>query len=139
VQAARPLLSIRTTPSGVLLGHRVRAPFAACRRGSDWLTVNRRCAELLDAAPPALERHFARTLLPTEAWPHTVLHGEPGLRLSGDGRRYTRWEPGSLHPDVLGMADLEPMLASGADFARKFDAEVDAEVLDALDARLGVA
>ena len=34
------------------------------------------------------------------------------------------------------LADLEPMLASGLDFARKFDAQVDAAVLDAIDRRV---
>jgi hypothetical protein len=34
---------------------------------------------------------------------------------------------------VLREADLERILASGLDFARKFDASVDARVLDELD------
>ena len=77
--------------------------------------------------------HFRRTILPTEALPHSVLYADPALRLSGDTRRFTRWDTGAAHPHVLGLDDLEPMLASGLDFARKFDATVDARVLDELD------
>jgi hypothetical protein len=142
VAAARPLLALRDIPTGVLLGCRVPTPFGPdlrCRRGSDWLTLSRGCVTLVDHAARErrrLVRHFRRTVLPTEAFPHTVLHAEPGLRLSGDVRRFTAWAPGSPHPRVLGTRDLEAMLASGADVARKFDVRVDARVLDHLDARL---
>ena len=43
--------------------------------------------------------------------------------------------PGVPHPDVLTSADLGRLLDSDMDFARKFDQERDAEVLDALDER----
>jgi hypothetical protein len=86
------------------------------------------------ARHPRLHHHFRdRGIIPTEAYPHTVLHAHGGLRLSGDIRRFTAWEPGSAHPRVLRAADLEAMLASGADMARKFDVTVDAAVLDELD------
>jgi hypothetical protein len=63
----------------------------------------------------------------------TVLANEPAMRLWGDYRRFTKWHVGSPRPLVLGLADLEEMLASGADFARKFDETVDAAVLDEID------
>ena len=56
-----------------------------------------------------------------------------GLRLHPDNRRYVRFEPGSPNPRVLTLDDLDAALASGADFARKFD---DPAVLDELDRRL---
>ncbi len=45
---------------------------------------------------------------------------------------YISWDavPG---PKILGMEDLDAMLASGKAFARKFDVDVDAAVLDRLD------
>jgi hypothetical protein len=61
-----------------------------------------------------------------------VLWNRTDLRLSGNTRRHTVWRPGSPHPETLGLADLDRALASGADFARKFDHP---NVLDALDAR----
>lgn len=130
VSAARPLVTLRDMPWGAALGVRSGGPGLPVRRGADWLTLSRRAVEVVAGAPPELIRHYRRALMPTESFPHTVLYADPSLRLSGDTRRYTAWAPGSLHPAVLGMADLDAVLASGADFARKFD---DGAVLDALD------
>lgn len=130
VAAARPLVTLRDMPWGTVLGVRRRGPALPVRRGSDWLTLSRRAVEAVVGAPPELVRHYRRTLAPTESLPHTVLYADPSLRLSGDTRRYSVWAPGSRHPAVLGLGDLDAILASGADFARKFE---DPAVLDALD------
>lgn len=141
IVAARPLLTLRAMPWGCLLGHRVCGPFPAgmpCRRGQDWLTLSRRAvAALVGAARerPRLREHYRHTPHPTESFPHTVLHADPSLKLSQDPRRFSAWtRPGSPHPDVLRRFDLDAILASGTDFARKFDSTIDSEVLDALDA-----
>ncbi len=143
VGALRPLVFAREMPTGPVLGLRARrtpfGPALPCRRGQDWLTLSRRAAEaLLDAVAtqPQLLRHYDRTLQPTESLPHTVLHARPELRLSGDSHRFLRFAPGSAHPAVLGVGDTAAILASGTDFARKFDAAVDARVLDELDEAL---
>jgi hypothetical protein len=132
-RALRPLLPTRVLPGGVLVGHRVTPPLLPVRRGSDWLSLSRRAVQaVVDARPEVLE-HFRRTVAPTEGFPQTVLYADPGLRLSGDTRRFTRWVDGASHPEVLGVGDLSSMLASGLDFARKFDPTVDSRVLDELD------
>jgi hypothetical protein len=133
IAAARPLLALRDMPWGVLLGRRVGAPELPVRRGADWLTLSRRAVEVVARERPALLAHFRRTIIPTEAYPHSVLYAEPGLVLSGDTRRFTSWSPGAAHPDTLGLGDLDRVLASGADFARKFE---DPRVLDELDRRI---
>jgi hypothetical protein len=130
---ARPLLTLRDMPWGTVLGVRSGGPGLPVRRGTDWLTLSRRAVEVVTRAPEAVVRHYRRTLSPTESLPHTVLAADPSLHLSGDPRRYSAWVPGSLHPAVLGRRDLDAILASGTDFARKFDMEVDAAVLDELD------
>lgn len=140
ITAARPWLTLRDMPWGLLLGHRWPTPFSdaqPCRRGQDWLTLSRSAVAAVLAAAreePHLVEHYRHTPHPTESFPHTVLHARPELRLSGDPRRFTSWSrPGSPHPDVLRLADLEAIVASGADFARKLDITVDADILDALD------
>ena len=80
-------------------------------------------------------RHYRGTIAPSESFFATVLMNDPDLKVSGDDRRYVRFAPGAANPDVLTSADLPELLASGAQFARKFDADVDARVLDALDER----
>lgn len=139
---SRGLVELRTLPSGTVVAGRpaLRTPYApgrSCFQGSDWFTLSRRCAELVCGADPSLLRHYRRTLVPTESFVHTVLHNEPSLRLSGDTRRFTRWDLSPApRPRTLRTADLEAMLASGLDFARKFDERVDADVLDELDRRV---
>lgn len=139
IAAARPVLLARDMPWGVALGRRCATPFSPafpCRRGVDWLSLSRRAAEVVVNAArtrPELVRHYRHTILPTESFPHTVMHAEPGLRLSGDTRRFTSWPSPSAHPAVLRVGDLERILSSGADFARKFDIAIDATVLDELD------
>jgi hypothetical protein len=116
-------------PWGTLVGRRVRGPGLPVRRGADWLTLSRRAVEVVVGAP-ALVRYYRRTPVPTESLPHTLLYAS-GLRLSGDTRRFSRWTAGDPHPAVLGMEDLDAILGSRADFARKF--APGAPVLDALD------
>ena len=128
VAAARPLLALREMPWGTLLGVRHPGPGVPVRRGGDWLTLSRRAVEVVTRGD--LVGHYRRTVLPTESLPHTALHAA-GLPLSGETRRYTAWAPGAAHPALLGADDLDAILASGADFARKF--APDDPVLDALD------
>jgi Core-2/I-Branching enzyme len=139
IMAARPALLVREMPWGVVLGRRCATPFSPalpCRRGADWLSLSRRSVEVVVRAAqtrPELMRHYRRTVLPTESFPHTVLHAEPTLRLSSDTRRFTLWPSRSAHPAPLTVADLDRILGSSADFARKFDPTIDPVVIDELD------
>jgi hypothetical protein len=144
LRRARPLVQLRTLPSGPLIGRRVlRSPFVGglrCHHGADWFTLSRRCAERVDEVARRdrrLVRHYRGTVIPTESFVHTILHSDPELRLSGDTHRFTRWDDAAApRPRVLRIADLPAILASGLDFARKFDVTDDAEVLDELDRRV---
>ena len=99
------------------------------RRGGDWLTLSRRAVEVVTGGE--LVNHYRRTVLPTESLPHTALHAA-GLPLSGDTRRYTRVGARRARiPRCSARDDLDAILASGADFARKF--APDDPVLDELD------
>jgi hypothetical protein len=141
---ARPLLRVRSLPSGTWAGvPAARDPFGpglVCHRGADWFSLSRRAVETVDrfaGARPDVLRHYRRTLLPTESFVQTVLANEPGLRLSGDHRRFSVWDPPpATSPRVLRGRDLDGIIASGADFARKFDETVDRDVLDAIDRRV---
>jgi hypothetical protein len=117
-------------------------PFGAglrCHVSADWLTLNRRAARAATSfarARPRVMRHYRRTIVPAESYFATVLANDPSLRVDPDGRRFISWpRPGAPHPDTLTTADLERALASGSDFARKFDPAVDARALDLLDER----
>jgi Core-2/I-Branching enzyme len=140
---ARPLVAVRDLPSGKWAGvRRLRTPFRPdfeCHRGSDWFTLSRRAVEAVDrllrARPDVLD-HYRHTLIPTESFVQTVLANDPAIRICGDYRRFSAWPSGAARPRVLGSADLPAILASGADFARKFDETVDGGLLDEIDRRV---
>src|SRR4051812_18189538 len=138
--ALRPLLYTREMPQG--LGKRVgvrrlRLPDRRAFVSADWLTVSARAARVITGTARqdrALMRYFRLVLIPSESLFATILLNRPELEVSRDGRRFLQFgAPGAPHPDVLTSADLDRLLASGKDFARKFDVEVDGRVLDALD------
>jgi hypothetical protein len=118
---------------------RLRLPFGPARRcwvSSDWPTLGRRAlGAVLRAAREerALMRHYRRTIVPSESFFATALMNDPELRIGDDSHRFVWFTPGSPSPEVLTEHDLDRVLASGAQFARKFDAAVDAAVLDRLD------
>ncbi len=140
---AWPFVLVRRLPTGLHAGVvRARTPFTAtmpCRRGADWWMLSRRAAETLDRAAderPELLRYLRSSIAPSEAYVATIVGAEPGLRRVADHRRFVRWRARRPSPDVLGLGDLDAMLASGMLFARKFDSGVDAAMLDALDERI---
>jgi hypothetical protein len=140
----RPLVYRRDMPQGLSprIGiRRATLPFHGGRRcfvSADWLTVGRRAARLLlDAARKdrRLIRCYRRSVIPSESFFATVLLNAPDLRVARESRRFVSFAaPGVPHPEVLTSRDLDRMLDSGMHFARKFDAQTDAEVLDRLDA-----
>jgi hypothetical protein len=144
VAAARPAVLLRDMPTGPRLGLPARSPpFSAgwsCHRGADWYTLSRRAVEAVVAFVrdrPDVVRYYQRTLIATESFVHTVLHNDESLEVVPATRRFSSWSADRSHPDTLGTTDLERILSSGADFARKFDVTVDRAVLDALDRHLG--
>jgi hypothetical protein len=124
-----PLVQVRTLPSGTYAGFPARPPLPVFH-GSDWFSLSRRAVDVVLAAPDAVVDHFLHTIIPTEAFVHTVL-ANASLRLANDHRRYAVFDPpASPSPRVFGLEDVDEVLASGADFARKF---ADVRVLDAID------
>jgi hypothetical protein len=131
----------RELPSQVGL-RRMRLPFDddfRCFVSADWLTLNRRALDAVLAAADErgrLMRFYRRVAIPSESFFATVLLNDRSLRVARDNRRFVSFAaPLTPHPETLTTADLDRVLASNCHFARKFDADVDAEVLDALDER----
>jgi hypothetical protein len=82
---------------------------------------------------PAYVRFFKHVFVPDELFFQTIVLNSP-LRetVVNDHLRFIDWseEPG---PTILRIEHLPKLVASGKLFARKFDASVDSEILDALD------
>jgi hypothetical protein len=87
---------------------------------------------------PDIVAFFRTAVAPEEAFLQTVLVNSGKFRFVPDSKRYIDLTAShNNHSNILGLADLDAMLASGAHWARKFDPAFDAAVLDALDQRIG--
>jgi hypothetical protein len=108
-----------------------------CYAGHQWFCANRRAAEYIlefYTTKPALAEHYRDVAHASESYFQCVLANAPHLKLNNETWRYIDWSAGGPHPKTLGILDLPKLLASHAHFARKFDADTDASILDELDA-----
>ncbi|ACZ32103.1 glycosyl transferase family 14 [Xylanimonas cellulosilytica DSM 15894] len=80
-------------------------------------------------------RFFKKARHPDELFFQTVfLNSDLRDTVVNDELRYIDWNPPEGYPPkILRMEDFTPIVSSSKLFARKFDADVDADILDALD------
>ncbi len=80
-------------------------------------------------------RYLRRGFLVDEVYVPSLIMASPfASRVAGDNVTFAQWTPTSgPHPKTLVIGDLDALLQSPKLFARKFDAAVDAAVLDELD------
>jgi hypothetical protein len=122
-----------------------RTPFDAgrvCYAGWQWTTLRRACAEFVLAAVERereLVEYYRRTICPDESLVQTLLLNDGRFRLVDDNLRYADTGGPEGRARVLGVADLDEITRDRYHFARKFDLDHDARVLDLLDERLGRA
>ncbi len=107
--------------------------------GSAWCVFSDEAVRTLlafeDEGPQAF-RFFERVQAPDEMFFQTVLLNSAGReRVANERIHHIEW-PGGSHPAIFGRKDLPRLAASGKLFARKFDTEVDAEVMDLIDREL---
>jgi hypothetical protein len=103
----------------------------ALYRGSAWFALHAEVvAYILDflEANPWYAETFRHTLYADEWFFHTLLLNSPFAgRICNENLLFERWHGG--HPRVLTRHDIPAIAASGAYFARKFDEEVDQQVI----------
>jgi hypothetical protein len=89
------------------------------------------------AANPGYLRFFRRVLSSSESFFQTILANSAFRdRLVDDDLRYVDWSGGGEHPAVLTVSDFPKLASSPGLLARKFDEDVDREVLDRIDSKL---
>lgn len=105
--------------------------------GSAWWTLTPDCVEYclqFEKAHPQLYRYFKYTWGSDEFLIQTILMNGPYReQVTGDNLHYIDWSAGKEHPKTFGPEDLIKLQGSGKLFARKFDAEKGAAVMDLLD------
>jgi hypothetical protein len=116
-----------------------RSPFSPtfpCWYGSQWMALSRHAAEKVGEFVAAREdyvHHFSRTVIPDESATATIVCNDPALDVCHEALHHVRFSSAEGHPDAFGLGDLGELVDSGRYFARKFDIELDAAVLAALD------
>jgi hypothetical protein len=110
--------------------------------GNQWKIVSRAFCQFV-CHDPSVERYkafYRNTFIADEGFFQTVMmntttHGE----IVNDDKRMIDWVPDGdikLRPRTFTAADADALTSSADLFARKFDAEVDADILDILEAHL---
>jgi hypothetical protein len=112
-----------------------------CYAGTQWTTLRRACAEAIAERARSqcdLMQWFRRTICPDEAVVQTLLLNSGRFRFHNGDLRYADFTGSKTgRPRTLTVQDLPTLLGSSHYFARKFDPDCDARVLDLLDERIG--
>jgi hypothetical protein len=123
------------------VGRRARTtPFsstAPCWQASSWATLSQKAAETVvsyarDNADYV--SYYQSTVLADESATATILCNDPATRVADGDLHHVRWSNAlSGHPDIFHAKDVDELAMSSKYFARKFDIDDDAVVLDRLD------
>jgi len=120
------------------LWRRRRQPDFEVFWGSNYFALTRQACALLSDSPLSkrMIKIFRLALCADELiFQNILMHSPLKDTIVSKTFRKLVWAGGS-HPKTFTLADKEELLASDAFFARKFDDEVDAAILDVLDERL---
>ncbi|CAN7083590.1 unnamed protein product [Brassica oleracea var. botrytis] len=109
--------------------------------GSAWMALSRSFVEYIiwgwDNLPRTLLMYYTNFVSSPEGYFHTVICNSPEFSKTvvNHDLHYIAWDrPPRQHPRTLSLGDMEPMIASGAPFARKFSR--DDSALDKIDKEL---
>jgi len=107
--------------------------------GSTWWGLSRDCLEYINSfnhAHPGFIRFFNYVGNASELFYQTVLMNSPlASQVENRELTYTDWSRGGSNPKILLVEDFEQLVKSDKFFARKFDANIDSQILDMLDAQ----
>lgn len=145
-ELARPDTMDRVRNYVVELDDRISAPLAARpflagarpHIGNQWMVASRRFCQFVCHDPEAapFKAFYRNTFIADEGFFQTVLMNSPHGAIINDDMRAIDWVPEGtikLRPRTFTQADAAMLTASPALFARKFDAAVDADILDTLE------
>ena len=113
------------------------SPALPCYKGEQWVALSRRAVSVAveGEVARAWQRYFATTLIPDEAYFPTVLAAAGTVRVKPGSISWLRWSEdiSQPHPVLVDRSSFATARASGAPFARKFDADVHPGLLDYVD------
>lgn len=102
-------------------------------KGSSWFSITHAAALAIIAEKKRIVRRYCFTLAPDECWlqifmKESVFSG----KIADSNLRYIKWVQGKASPEILTRDDYEDMVNSGKLFARKFDWNIDHEIISKL-------
>jgi hypothetical protein len=111
--------------------------------GSQWWIIDMHSLHyILDYVRdnPQYSSFHKYTFAPDELFFQTILlnsgHDNLIRTVLNDNKRYMRWvSESSAHPEIIKTVDFDAIYNSSALFARKFDTQIDSEILDMIDER----
>lgn len=105
--------------------------------GSAWWTLSRPCILYilnLMAKDKGLVNYMMKTIHADEIIFQTIVMNSPFAENAvSENYRYMEWVRGNPNPNILTRSDFLKIVESPQHFARKFDPEIDEEILDMLD------
>jgi len=108
--------------------------------GSTYWCLTKECAEFMNdfiRDNPRFVNYFKYVGLPDEIFFQTIILNSPFRdSVINDDLRCTDWSAGGPHPRIWRKEDIEVLKDSKGLIARKFDSEVDSEILDLIDRKL---
>ena len=112
-----------------------------CYGGYQWHTLSKRCVQYLKEFTvnnPKLVNYYRKTVVSDESFVQTVLVNSKKFNLCNNHKRYfdTDEQPGG-HARILTTEDYFRLTNGDFHFARKFDLEINAEILNRLDTKIG--
>ncbi|MCF0173747.1 MAG: hypothetical protein HUJ95_00255 [Bacteroidales bacterium] len=104
------------------------------KMSSQWVSITPSAAEFLVSRRNEILKRYAHAFAPDEFFLASELWNSSFKEnIIQDNLRYIKWGAAhSPHPFVIEMKNYDEMLSSGALFARKFDIDIDKEVIQAL-------
>ncbi len=120
----------------VLPQRRFRYPHEI-RKGSQWMALSRDAVTYVLKfmnENPRYGLYFRRVHIPDEFFFQTILYNSPlQSTIRNPNLHYIDWTEKTEHPRLLIINDYDKLASSDRFFARKFDMNADASILDALD------
>ncbi|MDR2205056.1 MAG: beta-1,6-N-acetylglucosaminyltransferase [Flavobacteriaceae bacterium] len=101
--------------------------------GSSWTNYTHNCVkkmfDFLENNPNYINR-FKWTHCSDEIFYQTIVNQLDGLKITNDSLRYISWADSGASPKILKEEDYEEIIRSEALFARKFDENTDAKIIE---------
>lgn len=108
------------------------------KKGANWFSITGSFAKYMASLDEKIKKHFKYTFCADEVFMQTILYNSnfrKNLFISTDGdpvnRRLIDWKRGN--PYVFRKEDIDMIESSHCLFARKFDNEIDSEIISEID------